>query len=273
MITRNADRGIEQTSLEHVYDSRGRGSRGASKVQTARAAATISIARAGMSPVSTPCVWVSGSSTSPLGNGSTTTSPMATTASTSARILRPRRLRVDLSSMRSTVSAVCTDTARELPVRMGSAEAFASPDRRLTHIHQGQRSPLTGRRSAWRWDSPPIQIRRKSDVRDRHVSVGTHSDGALPWPMAVRRFVWRACYEALAKRVPTPDWAFMNYGYAPAAVDVDTPPLRSSDEHDRLCIQLYRHAIDHFDLRDKDVLEVGSGRGGGASFISRYLQP
>lgn len=91
--------------------------------------------------------------------------------------------------------------------------------------------------------------------------------------MAVRRFVWRACYEALAKRVPTPDWAFMNYGYAPAAVEVDTPPLRSSDEHDRLCIQLYRHAIDHFDLRDKDVLEVGSGRGGGASFISRYLQP
>ena len=45
--------------------------------------------------------------------------------------------------------------------------------------------------------------------------------------MAVRRFVWRACYEALAKRVPTPDWAFMNYGYArhddkcqPTAVEV-----------------------------------------------------
>ena len=31
-----------------------------------------------------------------------------------------------------------------------------------------------------------------------------------PWPMAVRRFVWRASYEALAKRVPTSDWAFMN---------------------------------------------------------------
>ena len=40
----------------HVYDSGGRGSRGTSEVQTARAAATISIARAGMSPVSTPCV-------------------------------------------------------------------------------------------------------------------------------------------------------------------------------------------------------------------------
>jgi SAM-dependent methyltransferase len=85
--------------------------------------------------------------------------------------------------------------------------------------------------------------------------------------------VWRACYGALAKRVSTPDWAFMNYGYAPATVDVGSPPLRSSDERDRLCIQLYLHAIGNSDLRDMDVLEVGSGRGGGASYISRYLQP
>ena len=73
--------------------------------------------------------------------------------------------------------------------------------------------------------------------------------------------------------MPSPDWAFMNYGYAPATVDVGAPPLRSSDEQDRLCIQLYLYAIGHFDLRDKDVLEVGSGRGGGASYISRNLQP
>jgi ubiquinone/menaquinone biosynthesis C-methylase UbiE len=91
--------------------------------------------------------------------------------------------------------------------------------------------------------------------------------------MAVRRFVWQACYEALAKRVSTPDWAFMNYGYAPTTADADPPPLQSSDERDRLCIQLYLHVIDHCDLRDRDVLEVGSGRGGGASYMSRYLQP
>jgi hypothetical protein len=41
--------------------------------------------------------------------------------------------------------------------------------------------------------------------------------------MGVRSFVWRTCYEALAKRVSTPDWAFMNYGYAPATVGVSTP--------------------------------------------------
>ncbi len=91
--------------------------------------------------------------------------------------------------------------------------------------------------------------------------------------MAVRRFVWRACYEALAKCVSTPDWAFMNYGYAPATADVDVAPLQWSDERDRLCIQLYLHAIDNSDLQDRDVLEVGSGRGGGALFIGRYLRP
>ncbi len=91
--------------------------------------------------------------------------------------------------------------------------------------------------------------------------------------MAVRRFVWRACYEALAKRVSTPDWAFMNYGYAPATADVDVAPLQWSDERDRLCIQLYLHAIDNSDLQARDVLEVGSGRGGGALFIGRYLRP
>jgi SAM-dependent methyltransferase len=119
---------------------------------------------------------------------------------------------------------------------------------------------------------PPLSLGEQA-AAPRYGLAGWVGSMELPWPMAVRRFVWRACYEALAKRVSTPDWAFMNYGYAPATVDVDPPRLRSSDEKDRLCIQLYLHAIDHFDLRARDVLEVGSGRGGGASYISRYLQP
>jgi SAM-dependent methyltransferase len=64
----------------------------------------------------------------------------------------------------------------------------------------------------------------------------------------------------------------MNYGYAP----LESAPalqLEIPDEPDRLCIQLYQHAVGAVVLRDKDVLEVGSGRGGGASYVSRYLQP
>lgn len=91
--------------------------------------------------------------------------------------------------------------------------------------------------------------------------------------MPLRRVVWRACYELLAKQVPTPRWAFMNYGYAPSVDELDAPPWTPTDEPDRLCIQLYLHAIDGTDLTGRDVLEAGSGRGGGASYISRQLRP
>lgn len=33
----------------------------------------------------------------------------------------------------------------------------------------------------------------------------------------MRQHLWRACYELLASQVPSPDWAFMNYGFAPLA--------------------------------------------------------
>lgn len=65
----------------------------------------------------------------------------------------------------------------------------------------------------------------------------------------------------------------MNYGFAPLTAPAQALRLEPSDEPDRLCIQLYEHVIDGTDLRGADVLEVGSGRGGGASYVSRYLGP
>lgn len=83
--------------------------------------------------------------------------------------------------------------------------------------------------------------------------------------MTARRLAWRLTYELLAARVRTPDWAFMNYGFATPA----GPVLDPADEPDRLCIQLYDQALGGADLTGLDVLEVGSGRGGGASYLSR----
>jgi SAM-dependent methyltransferase len=91
--------------------------------------------------------------------------------------------------------------------------------------------------------------------------------------MGVRRVVWRVCYEALAARVRTPQWSFMNYGYVPSEPGQSRPALDPEDEPDRLSIQLYEHAVAGTDLRGADVLEVGCGRGGGASYLSRYHRP
>ncbi|NAZ85471.1 class I SAM-dependent methyltransferase [Kineococcus indalonis] len=88
--------------------------------------------------------------------------------------------------------------------------------------------------------------------------------------MGARRLVWRASYELLAGWAREPAWAFMNYGYAPPG-----PPrlaLEPGDEADRLCVQLYEHVVAG-DVRGRDVLEVGSGRGGGASYLARYRHP
>ena len=91
--------------------------------------------------------------------------------------------------------------------------------------------------------------------------------------MNVPKIVWRTCYELLAARVRTPDWAFMNYGYSAGAEIGSAPALEPADEADRLAIQLYDHTLGAVDLTGVDVLEVGSGRGGGASYIARYRHP
>lgn len=62
---------------------------------------------------------------------------------------------------------------------------------------------------------------------------------------------------------------FMNYGYA----DDQPLTLMPEDEDHRYSIQLYHRVAAAVDLWDAQVLEVGCGRGGGASYVCRYLSP
>jgi ubiquinone/menaquinone biosynthesis C-methylase UbiE len=88
----------------------------------------------------------------------------------------------------------------------------------------------------------------------------------------VKRLLWRAWYEFLARRYQDRQWTFMNYGHrsplgsAPLA-------LATGEEPDRSCIQLYHLVASAVDLTGRDVLEVGSGRGGGAAYVARHLRP
>ena len=87
----------------------------------------------------------------------------------------------------------------------------------------------------------------------------------------LRRLLWRWWYGRLAKRYTAGDWTFMNYGFVPPGGERLT--LEAGDEPDRLCIQLYHRVVSAADLAGREVLEVGSGRGGGASFLARYHRP
>ncbi len=90
---------------------------------------------------------------------------------------------------------------------------------------------------------------------------------------SLRRRLSRLLYEMLAARDDDADWAFMNYGFAELDPHATRLELAPADEKDRSAIQLYHHVAAWVDLRDRDVVEVGCGRGGGASYIVRYLRP
>lgn len=68
------------------------------------------------------------------------------------------------------------------------------------------------------------------------------------------------------------DWRFMNYGYA-FDDGADAPDLHPDDEAERYGAQLYHVVASQTDLVGKRLLEIGSGRGGGASHVHRYLNP
>jgi ubiquinone/menaquinone biosynthesis C-methylase UbiE len=87
----------------------------------------------------------------------------------------------------------------------------------------------------------------------------------------IRKAVWRLWYPFLTRRLHGEEVLFLNYAYEeepPMAI-----PLAPGDEPNRACIQLYHHIATQVDLRGKNVLEVSCGHGGGASYLSRTLQP
>src|SRR5215470_5793723 len=91
---------------------------------------------------------------------------------------------------------------------------------------------------------------------------------------ALRRALWRVFFDLLASRFHNVGWwTLMNYGYAEAGGTSRSFDLQPQDEAERYPIALYRHVATLAPLVGRDVLEVGSGRGGGASYVARYLKP
>ena len=88
---------------------------------------------------------------------------------------------------------------------------------------------------------------------------------------AFQKAIWRWWYQRLGKRAHDSGWTFMNYGYK--YKNQKTLNLTSKDESNRMFIQLYDYVASQILIKDGEILEVGSGRGGGSSFLSRYHHP
>jgi len=88
-------------------------------------------------------------------------------------------------------------------------------------------------------------------------------------PSGIRMRMWRGLYQRMARSQTDPRFRFMNYGFT----DETNLQLSEMDEADRLFIQLYNMNIRDVEIEGKEILEIGSGRGGGASWIARTYNP
>jgi SAM-dependent methyltransferase len=91
--------------------------------------------------------------------------------------------------------------------------------------------------------------------------------------MRIRKGLVRSWYELVSAFDRGGETTFLNYGYAPLDTSDPGLVLRPEQEKDRYAIQLYARVASAVDLRGKDVLEVGCGRGGGSAFILKHFGP
>lgn len=104
----------------------------------------------------------------------------------------------------------------------------------------------------------------------------TGACGHGPLVGQAKRVGSRLLYEYLARRYPFGEWTTMNYGYADLRSDEHSPHVEL-DDRERFALQLYRYVATLGSQGDTlaglDVIEIGSGRGGGAAYIARTFKP
>jgi ubiquinone/menaquinone biosynthesis C-methylase UbiE len=86
----------------------------------------------------------------------------------------------------------------------------------------------------------------------------------------LREWFFRIWYWYISKTDKDADVLFMNYGYAEHDSMIDLHP---DMEKNRYSVQLYHHLGSSVDLKDKSIVEIGSGRGGGLAYINKAFSP
>jgi ubiquinone/menaquinone biosynthesis C-methylase UbiE len=90
----------------------------------------------------------------------------------------------------------------------------------------------------------------------------------------VQKSLIRWGYQLLSITDNKAETTFLNYGYAPLeGTDNGVASPGDADSSNQYGMQLYYRVAGATDLRGKDVLEVSSGRGGGAAFAMEHFHP
>jgi len=82
--------------------------------------------------------------------------------------------------------------------------------------------------------------------------------------------VFRLLYWYLNKLDKQKQLTFMNFGYAEPGEEIRLNP---EFEKNRYPVQLYHHLCQLSEIENKDLVEVGSGRGGGLAYIAKTHRP
>jgi SAM-dependent methyltransferase len=84
-----------------------------------------------------------------------------------------------------------------------------------------------------------------------------------------RNEIWKDWYNRLISQMSDNYYNFLNYGYL-GSESIDLPP---SDEAVRIFLELYQVTLGNVSLKGKDVLDISSGMGRGASWVARTHNP
>lgn len=106
-----------------------------------------------------------------------------------------------------------------------------------------------------------------------HVSINQNQDLGVRffYSSGARALFTKAWYSLVSKLDRDAEVTLMNYGFEHPDGSKIAPDARNAPE--RYALQLYHHVATGVSLEGKQVLEVGCGRGGGASYIARHLHP
>ncbi|OMJ88347.1 hypothetical protein SteCoe_9762 [Stentor coeruleus] len=88
----------------------------------------------------------------------------------------------------------------------------------------------------------------------------------------IKKYFWKFIYNKIASKYDRSSWTCMNYGFSkPSGIFI------KNNTSEIYCLQLYHYITSGFleykDWKGKSLVEVGSGRGGGLSYIAKVFSP